>query len=217
MMPEHFIEKLKTVLGHDLPGEEAQNKMAPANRYDRIYRFIHKGKPRNSSVMMLLYPVNDDVFTVFIRRHKYEGPHSDQIGLPGGKYEKQDKDLVDTALRETREELGINTDKIDILGTISHLFIPVSNIDVLPVIGYMKSKPEFKPDNSEVKYIHEISLKELFDPENISEKIITGENYKVNAPYYSAGGNVIWGATAMMLSEFNEILKKTGYINPTSP
>lgn len=159
MLFRNFIEELKIVLGQELPGKDARNRMAPANRDLRAVRFNNKEKPRNSGILILLYPVNGEVYTVFIRRNEYEGPHSGQIGLPGGKCEEQDEDMIQTALRETNEELGINAQNIHIPGTISHLFIPVSNIDVLPVIGYMDEIPEFRPDKNEVKDIFKINLK----------------------------------------------------------
>ena len=80
-----------------------------------------------------------------MRRPEYEGVHSNQVSLPGGIREDIDTDLGETALRETREELGIDDSSIQLMGKLSKLEIPVSGIEVTPFIGVHHDNPEFNP------------------------------------------------------------------------
>lgn len=179
-----------------MPGEKAHLRMAPAFRGD----FQHPSEPIRAAVLALLYPSGDEVSLVFIKRNEYDGPHSAQVSFPGGAWEEADGSLENTALRETREELGIMK-KIEILGKLTPLHIPVSNFMVHPFLSWMERRPEFDPDPSEVKYVIEVSLRELLDPANCRREIIFHHNRQIEAPYYLAGNEKIWGATAMMLSE----------------
>ena len=160
--------------------------------------------------MILLYPNNSEIFTTLIKRQVYKGVHSGQISLPGGKFE-EDKDIsiVETAFRETQEEIGVLKNSISFVGKLTPLYIPVSNIHVQPVIGCLSQKPEFNADSREVDKIYKVNLQELLTPECIVEDEITmADNRKVTAPYYNFNNLQIWGATAMILSEYFEIHHK---------
>jgi 8-oxo-dGTP pyrophosphatase MutT (NUDIX family) len=140
-------------------------------------------------------------------RPEYPGVHSGQISLPGGKFEDSDDSLVFTALREAREEIGINPVKVQIIGQLTEMYIPPSNFMVTPIVGYQTSPPRFRADPKEVARIIEVNLVDLLEKRNIRNKNIrlrTGISIK--APVYFIDGNVIWGATAMILSEFREIV-----------
>jgi 8-oxo-dGTP pyrophosphatase MutT (NUDIX family) len=186
----------REILQVQLPGEKAHLRMAPTFRG----HFQHSSEPTQAAVLALLYPSGDKDTLVFIKRNEYDGPHSAQVSFPGGAWEEGDGSLENTALREAREELGI-TEKIDILGTLTPLHIPVSNFMVHPFLGWMERRPEFDPDPSEVQYVIEVGLRELLDPANCQREIIFHHNRQIEAPYYLAGKEKIWGATAMMLSE----------------
>ena len=138
--------------------------------------------------------------------------HSDQISFPGGKFEKGDKNLIDTALRESHEEIGVPVKDIRILGTLTPLFIPVSNIEVHPAVGYILYEPVFKPDKTEVKSIIETPLDYLLRPDIVKKKTTVIQNMNIQIPYYNFNGRHIWGATAMILSEFLEIIKSNELI-----
>lgn len=138
---------------------------------------------------------------VFIKRNEYDGPHSAQVSFPGGAWETEDISLEQTALRECREEIGVDG-HIEILGTLSPLHIPVSNYLVSPYVGWIESKPEFHPDPSEVQYVIEASLEGLLDPAMRDMETLYHHQNPVEAPFYRVGKEKIWGATAMMLSEF---------------
>jgi 8-oxo-dGTP pyrophosphatase MutT (NUDIX family) len=157
-----------------------------------------------AAVMILMYRFRGETFLVFIKRNEYDGPHSAQVSFPGGAKEAGDISIEDTALRETREELGIN-EEIEVLGTLTPLHIPVSNFDVIPVVGWMKSRPDFQPDPTEVQYLIESPVSTLMDPENVGLETLHRNNRSIVAPFYKTGNDKIWGATAMMLSEFLQL------------
>jgi 8-oxo-dGTP pyrophosphatase MutT (NUDIX family) len=202
-----WIATLKKELKKPLPGTAAQMLMAPSLR-----RPANVPIPmRNSGVLLLLYPVNDRLFTVFMKRTEYGGPHSGQISFPGGKFEDGDRSLVETALRESREEIGISPDAIEVLGTLSPLHIPISNFRILPVIGFMPEKPVFTTDSHEVDYLIETALEVLLKPEIVKTKTMMFGDLSFEVPYYDIDGNHLWGATAMMLSELLEVVRRMEY------
>lgn len=110
--------------------------------------------------------------------------------------------LIHTALREAREEIGILPEEVEILGTLSELFVPASNFMVLPVVGAMTFRPDFKPDSYEVDTLLEVPLDELQDVTRIgSKEMIVRDNIPIQAPFYDLQGQTVWGATAMIISE----------------
>ncbi|MEN8230571.1 MAG: CoA pyrophosphatase [Bacteroidota bacterium] len=194
------LNRLKERLLNDLPGEEAQLRMSPTFRGS----FIHAAEPVKAAVLVLMYPRNGQICIVFMKRNEYDGPHSAQVSFPGGAWEPADGSLEITAIRETREELGIKG-KIEVLGTLTELFIPVSNFLVTPFLGWMDRAPEFFPDQSEVQYIIEAPLKDLADPANRDSERLYRHGQSIEAPFYRVGKEKIWGATAMMLSEYLQL------------
>lgn len=200
------FNKIKVQLSVQLPGMEAQLKMAPL-----LSGLLNFNAPRQkAAVLVLLYPGENSLFTVLIKRNEYEGPHSGQISLPGGKFEPEDFDLTATSLRETGEETGIDASEISIIGRLSTLEIPVSNFEVHPFVGCIDKKPGFSPDPTEVEYLIEANLNQLANPDIRKTKVIKIGEYAVELPYYDYNGNHIWGATAMMLSEFLEVIRLAG-------
>ena len=165
---ESFIYEIGLALKSDLPGGQAQQRMAPDLRLEN-----NRGTYQNAAVMILLYIKDGSWHIVLMKRPEYAGAHSNQISLPGGKSEAGDNDLVETALRESKEELGIDEDRIRVLGKLSRLHIPVSGIEVLPVIGYYPETPVFYPDSNEVAYLIEARLDDLLHPRNSREKFRT--------------------------------------------
>ncbi len=204
-----FIDKLRRSLQGDLPGPVSQNKMAPGIRLENS-----RGLYRNAGVMILLYERQQQRHFVLMRRPEYSGTHSNQVSLPGGIHEEGDRDLEATALRETREELGIDDSAIVVIGRLSKLHIPVSGIEVSPYIGYYPGIPVFHPDPSEVSYLIEVPLSDLLSPEKVRDDIRTIHCKPVKVPYFHLGGEHVWGATAMILSEFVDVLRKLGQADP---
>lgn len=190
-----------------LPGEQAQKLMAPSVRFTEKHP-LNKENAKYSSVLILVYPTHHNIVVPFIQRPDYPGVHGGQISLPGGKCESEDGSFWETALRETREELGIDTSRIEFLGELSHIYIPNSNYIVSPQVGFLCQRPVFNPNHFEVAEIFEVSVKDFFLPQKIKrfEKEINA--HKLVAPYFDANGKQIWGATAMILSEMIEAFRQ---------
>jgi len=194
-------DQWSALLSMKLPGKQAQFRMAPTFRG----AFNHDTDPIRAAVLILMYPsIEGTASLVFIKRNEYDGPHSGQVSLPGGVWEKGDGSIQNTAIRETREELGMDGD-IEILGSLTELHIQVSNFLVYPFVGYMNQVPEFHPDKSEVQFVIEIPLQELMDPRNQDSETIFKHGKTIEAPFYRVGDEKIWGATAMILSEYLQL------------
>jgi 8-oxo-dGTP pyrophosphatase MutT (NUDIX family) len=194
--------RLTELLKGKLPGKQAQYKMAPESREMHP---VDKSC-RDAAVLLLLYYEGEHLRIAFIKRNEYEGPHSAQISFPGGMKEKSDKDFADTALRETEEEIGIASDKIEILGSLTPLYIQVSNFCVHPYVGWINFKPEFNIDKTEVQYLICPLLDDFLDQKNIKHGSIDHSFGKISTPYFHVENEVIWGATAMILKEFTSLI-----------
>lgn len=203
MSSSSFSNRLRIALREPLPGEDGQMGMAPEFRGEEI----SPGDPKPAAVLILLFPYEENTGVVFIKRNVYNGPHSAQVSFPGGAWETADVSLEKTALRETHEELGIKG-KIQILGSMSPLHIPVSNFLVTPFVGWMDEHPVYQPDPTEVQYIIESSLSVLLNPDNILSDKWEQHERSIVAPYYRVGEEKIWGATAMMLCEFLQVVSR---------
>jgi 8-oxo-dGTP pyrophosphatase MutT (NUDIX family) len=189
---------------------EIQYRMAPSKRIQTAWS---QRDHQDAGVLILLYPSGSKINTVFIKRTDYPGIHSGQISFPGGKSEQDDKNICLTAIREAEEELGLDLQQIHVIGLLTRLHIPVSNITVYPVIGYIDSKPSFHHDRTEVDYVIETDLDELIKPGSMKYTFMEILSENVRVPYYDVSGNRIWGATAMILSEFIEILTRCRRMN----
>jgi len=207
-----FIAALKERLNGALPGLPAQLKMSSMARIGELMKFVQSDDPIKSSVLILFYPYQDDIGLVLILRPTYPGVHSGQISLPGGKYEEEDDSLVYTALREAKEEIGINPLQVHVLGQLTDLYIPPSRYIVTPVLGFMTSRPEFKAEPNEVAKIIEIRISDFMNDHIIQrKKMKLALGISIKFPAYVLDGNVVWGATAMMLSELREMINDFDY------
>lgn len=177
--------------------------MASPNRALRLKELEVPANARRAGVLILVYEQQGRPTIPLIRRTEDGGVHSGQVALPGGTYEEQDGDIVRTALRETTEEIGVAEEAVEVLGRLSDLYIPPSNYLVSPVVGRVRGLPRFRPDPREVAHIIEASLVELLDPGRIK----LTERYGFTVPYFDVQDEVVWGATAMMLSEFCAVLE----------
>jgi 8-oxo-dGTP pyrophosphatase MutT (NUDIX family) len=200
------IVSIQKQLQQPLPGRDAQERMAA-----RVLPMPPQipGNARNSAVLSLFFPLADALHMVLIQRTEDGGRHSGQVGFPGGRYEPSDADLSATALRETQEEVGVPSDAVTLLGGLTPLYIPVSNFMVHPFVGYTPQRPDYVLSQDEVAGIYEVAVGELFLPER---KIVTtvrpssAPNLMLTVPAYTlTDGPIIWGATAMMLSELEAV------------
>jgi 8-oxo-dGTP pyrophosphatase MutT (NUDIX family) len=204
-----FIEQLKIRLQESLPGEEVQFQMAPITRQRITKTLTEQYQPVKSAVLILLFPVEKNIHTLFIQRTEYNGVHSAQVAFPGGKFDETDIDLEQTALREAHEEIGINPKQVKIIGKLTDVYITPSNYLVSPFIGFLNAIPKLVMNTHEVQQIITTDLFHLNNVKIRSEKIITHSNGdKIKTPYYEIEGLTVWGATAMMISELNVVAEQ---------
>lgn len=163
---------------------------------------------KKAAVLLLLYPgVSDgEQQLVLIKRidQNRADHHRGQISLPGGRYEPLDEDLSFTALREANEEVGVHQHNVELIGSLTNLYVPVSNYLIHPYLGVTTEKPIFKAQPSEVSEIIETPLHLLQDPavRKIGEILTPSQYVLKDVPYFDIFGHVVWGATAMILNEF---------------
>lgn len=206
-----FIDDLRERLSRPLPGIEAQFKMAFARRAEELRRDpTPPPGARVACVLNLLHRHEGHWRTVLIQRT--ENPrdrHSGQVSFPGGRYEESDGDLVNVALREAHEEVGISPLEVEVLGRLTELYIPVSNFVVHPFVGVLLGQPDFRPQAGEVEAILTPPLTLFARPEHRKMTDLTinqGITLK-GVPYFDVEGRIVWGATAMILSEFLEVME----------
>lgn len=183
--------------------------MSPEKRPPQTLLNKNSVELRKSAVAILLFPKQDQIQSVLIQRTIYKGAHSGQISFPGGKHEESDHNLSFTAQRELQEELGVESNKIEELGKLSSLVIPVSNFQVQPYIYLSEKQANFIPEKNEVAEIIEFPLEVLFR-KNITAQSYqnTSSGFRIKVPYFNIRKKIVWGATAMILSEFRELLKR---------
>ena len=198
---ERFLRQLKRDLSAPLPGRTAQYRMAPRPRPGAEMPNDAGPDARQGGVLLLLYPCDSHLFIPLILRATYRGVHSGQVGLPGGGYEEIDADLQATALREAYEEVGVPTDDIAVLGRLTTLYVFASNYVVHPYVGWTDNRPHFHTDPYEVAKLIEAPLGQLLDPANQHEEEWELRTRRALVPFYTIGGEIVWGATAMILSE----------------
>jgi len=202
---QRFITQLKITINNDLPGEESHKKMRVI--YDQSIELpFSKINSTQAAVLILLYLVDNEIYFFLTKRTDELKHHKGQISLPGGTQEGNEK-LIDTALRETQEEIGINKTSISIIGTITPLFVPVTGFMIYPFIGYSLNKLDPKVDPVEVAAIFSVNISDLLNKENrtIEQRNIRG--YDVQVPYFKLNDYKVWGATSMILSEFRDLIK----------
>lgn len=206
---QQFLLHLPNIIPAVLPAEKAHVKMAPSERVKELQNIDLSAKnPRVAAVMMLFYPKNDMPHIILIVRNTYKGVHSSQIAFPGGKYEESDTDFKQTALRETEEEIGIASHKIEVVKKFTPLYIPPSNFMVHPYLGVASEPLTFYPDPREVADIIELSLTDFLEDTIVSETVLsTSYANNISVPAFRIQNHVVWGATAMMLSELREVLQ----------
>lgn len=196
------IEEIPTL------GLKAQLKMAPPQRFGTMKTLLAiPENVRYAAVMMLLYPIEGELHFCLIQRSNYAGKHSGQISFPGGKKEEEDVDYWATALRETHEEVGVDSSKVTLLKQLSSTYIPPSNFYVYPYMAYVESRPNFIPEKGEVAQVIEVPLNDLLKEASMQEGSITASySDEVVVPMFVFDSCDVWGATAMILAEAREMI-----------
>ncbi|NPA67673.1 MAG: CoA pyrophosphatase [Chlorobi bacterium] len=203
MINPEIKNRLIKAVKNPLPGLKSHKKMMPDNR---IGNAKNNRPPHKSAVLLLLFPDKTDLKLIFIKRTQNESIHSGQTAFPGGKFEKTDINLKNTALREAKEEINVNPDKITVIKELTPLYIPVSNFNVHPFVGISETKPRLKASKNEVDRIFTAKLSKLFEIKPVS-KIINVRNNIINAPFFIFDEFEVWGASAMILNEFIDLTK----------
>lgn len=211
MLFNSFLESVVKIKHLDLFGEISHAKMSPPYRLELAEKMKEKAKSaKRAGVMALFYPNTEgETYLVLILRKTYKGVHSAQVGFPGGRYEIEDKDLMVTAMRETEEEVGVPKSMVEVLKTMSPIYIPPSNFMVHPYIAISESTPIFVKQDKEVEDVIEVKLVDfLNETNNINTRVPTSFGVEVDVPAFKLNEHIVWGATAMMLSEIKDLLKQ---------
>ncbi len=207
---DRLIKALQARLKEGLPGKLAQYRLIPESRH--LFP-DDEDNPIPAAVLILLYRNVEGILeTILIKRPSYIGHHSAQVSFPGGKAEETDMNLYQTALRESMEEVGVVPNLIINIGALSPLYIPVSRFLVHPFIGLALQMPEFVIDKSEVDYLIPASIKDLIHAE-VHYRNLTIQSKEFSTPYFNIKNEMVWGATAMIMSELIEVLKSTPAID----
>lgn len=164
---------------------------------------------KKAAVLLLIHPNDNKAHFTLIERASYDGIHSKQIALPGGKFENEDINIFETALREAKEEVNISNSDVEIVSSLSTIFIPPSNFYITPVLGISQKRPHYIPEEKEVNDILEVSLSELLNPQVVKQtNIRANKQLNYTTPYLDLGNKIVWGATAMILNELRHFLMK---------
>lgn len=208
MRPEEFLFQMQQSFLKDLPGAAAHRLMMPAKRPIEASEISDLETYRTSAVAIVCYPDEGMVNGVLIQRPEYEGTHGGQMSFPGGKSDPEDASLEHTARRETFEEIGWSLDNAQLLGKLTEMYVPVSRFIVHPFVFFVPEKMAFIPDAREVAEIVPFKIHHLLQPDVIQRstiKLSTGISIK-DVPYFDLSGKRVWGATAIILSEFRALL-----------
>lgn len=206
-----FLNSIAKIENLELPGEAAQIKMSPPYRLALIEKQREAMKTaKKAGVMALFYPdVYQKTKLILILRKTYKGVHSAQVGFPGGKFEDEDLNLQYTALRETYEEIGVPIETIKVLKKMTPMYIPPSNFTVNPFLGITTQTPVFIKQDEEVEDLIEIDLPHFLDESSVMKtSVLTSYKVDVEVPAFQLNDYIVWGATAMMLSELKDLLKQ---------
>jgi 8-oxo-dGTP pyrophosphatase MutT (NUDIX family) len=203
-----FPASLEFFKNHPLPGEMVHQEMAPINRPLASFARKNKENIRPSAVAIIVVENENHQEIVLIQRPNYEGTHGGQVSFPGGKKETTDRSLLETAMRECSEEIGLNLNESQFVRALTSVYIPVSNFDVAPFVFYHPSSPNFTADEREVESIFSIRLIDLLDEDSVGtmQIIPSNGNPAMQVPCFNVSNKQIWGATALILNEFKKLL-----------
>jgi len=198
-------DEIERALKMTLPGYDAQRRRSPSHR--TFAPPAGKGPPFTGAVLLLLYPGEDDELLIPLTvRTQNVAVHKGQVSFPGGACEPQDDSLSHTALREACEELGVCGDEVRIMGALTPLYIEPSNFCVHPFVAWLHYRPAFVPQAIEVSEVLEVPVSHFLDERNISVEEWLIEGAIRSIPYFGVHGHKVWGATAIILSEFAAVL-----------
>lgn len=206
---EQFLDKMNVVSKQPLLASDAHLKMAPLERVQYLQNYDYSAQnPKASAVLSLFYPKNNLAHLLLIVRSSYPGVHSSQIAFPGGKKELEDLNLQETALREANEEVGISPSEIEIVKQWSDLYIPPSNFMVSAFMGISQQPQSFVLQPDEVSGIIELPVEDLLNDSLVQNvRMTTSYATDIEVPAFVINDHIVWGATAMILSEIKETFR----------
>lgn len=203
-----FKNLISEIREGSIGGLKTQFELAPELRKEFTETRIKNKNPKKAAVLALFYPNSqNETHFLLTKRASYKGTHSAQISFPGGKFDKNDESLQQTAIRETNEEVGVKTNDITIIKEMTDVYIPPSNFLVTPFIGYCNQLPIFTK-NHEVEELIHVSLDDFLNKTIVSNVILSTSYAKeIKVPCFKLNNYIVWGATAMMLNEIRVLLK----------
>lgn len=204
----HYLnpEYIRKLLNSDLPGAVSHKKMIPPGR-ELTVSHEDIDLVRYSSVLLLLFPVQGQIYTCLTKRNRSMKNHPGQVSFPGGRIEEGESPEL-TALREAQEEVGVFPLDVEILGRLSELYVQVSSYTIFPYVGWIDHQPEFILNKDEAEKIILFPLQKFIQNRNVKHREMKTSVGLLNVPYFSFDGEIIWGATAMILSEFLDMIEK---------
>lgn len=204
-----FVDRIQQQLQQPLPGMAAQQKMASSLRKNHHWQFKDEQAARQAATLLLLYEKPDGIYTALMQRTKDGYAHGGQISFPGGRKDPNDVDHFATALRETEEEFGVPREAIQVLGKLTDLYVPASNNLIFPVVGCLHAEAVFFPNKAEVEQVIEVPLSYLQQPDIVKQTVLRPYlDLDLDVPYFDVYGHIVWGATAMLLGEFLEVIEQ---------
>jgi 8-oxo-dGTP pyrophosphatase MutT (NUDIX family) len=203
------LQRLRNRMTEPLPGLDAQLQMAPSPRVGWDPLKFPDGAT-NGAALLLVYPHDEMLQLALTVRGSGLRNHTGQVSLPGGRVDDGET-FEQAALREAEEEVGVDPRTVDVVGRLTPLHIPVSGYLLHPVIGFTAMRPAFQRAEWEVARIIEAPLSLLSDPRVVKREMRTrtlnGQTIDVDVPYFDIDGEKVWGATAMVLSEFRALVE----------
>jgi 8-oxo-dGTP pyrophosphatase MutT (NUDIX family) len=202
------LDEVRRALALPLPGRRAQVRMSPSPRPGDVFPLPPEIQPKEAGVLILLFPRSDDLGFFLTRRTDTVENHKGQISLPGGAQEKGES-LEQTAVRETCEELSVDLARVQVIGgPLTPVYIPVSGFRATAYVAYTPVRPVVTPEPGEVVEIIEMPLDVLIDEKTIEEETWELRDRRARVPFFNVNGHKVWGATAMILGEFVEMLRQ---------
>ncbi len=201
MISNDFIRFLKLRIPQGLPGIKAHLKMAPIIDGKPFRKFEPDYNARKSAVLIPLIKQDNKIKIIFTLRSSKLRSHSGQISFPGGRAELGETPIM-TALRESKEEIGLPYQITKVIGTLSNLFVPPSNSVITPVVAFIENAFNYVLSEEEVEEVFEVELDKFTSNKYYKNEIWDFKGVKVDVPFWDVHPKVpLWGATAMMLSE----------------
>ncbi|NOZ72567.1 MAG: CoA pyrophosphatase [Chloroflexi bacterium] len=213
--PSITLEDVRLAMSLPRPGLAAQALMASRERLDPELYKQGSRDCRRAAVLLLLYPHEDELYLVLTVRPEHLPSHPGQVSFPGGSRDDESESVVDTALREAYEEVGVKAKMVEPLGRLTHIYIPPSHFCIQIVVAYTPQRPQWRINPAEVSELLEVPVRHFLDRRNWKKETCVIDGTLRRIPYFAVGQHKVWGATAMALAEFVTMLEKAVALQQT--